>query len=144
MNSISQLQGCDALPQVAMDFMNTVHCEELGLVIDLLAALDEGVSIDEIGAKLNAWFEHTTAHFEREERLMQEYQFPPYPIHKREHDQALQTLKSVQSQWQASHDNAALARYIKDDWRPWLQQHISTMDRVTATFFSQFDIQVEL
>ncbi len=139
-----RFEDCAALPQVALSFMNQVHCEELELVANLLSHLQERAPMEEINSLLIEWVAHTKAHFEREERLMEEYRFPPYPIHKMAHQQALESLIPLQQQWLESGNYIALERHIKQEWRAWLQQHISTMDTATANFLSQFDIQVEL
>lgn len=135
---------CSLIPQVAMPFMNIVHCEELTLVGDLLEQVEKTASPEEIDTRLAGWLAHTEAHFAREERLMEEYSFPPYPVHQMEHVQALQQLRAIQQHWLDTRDHAALASYIRRDWSAWLHQHISTMDFVTANFLSQFDIQVAL
>lgn len=139
-----KLHECDELPQLEMEFMNTVHCDELALVNALLLGLDRAVPEAEITVMLSDWLQHTVEHFAREERLMQEYRFLPYPIHKQEHKRALETLETVQEQWLKTQDKAALQAYIREDWWPWLLQHLSTMDWVTASFLSQHDIEVDL
>ncbi len=148
MNSKTAMQNendpCKALPQVALDFMNTVHCEEVLLVQSLLRALEFNHENAEIDSLLNDWVEHTVAHFAREERLMEEYRFPPFGIHQHEHELAMEALLNAQSSWLAARDSEVLAAYIEHDWHDWLTQHISTMDRVTARFLAQFDIQVNL
>ncbi|TXH77582.1 MAG: hypothetical protein E6Q85_02960 [Thiothrix sp.] len=126
------------LPTVALAFMNEVHAEELALVQGLAANLEQG-SDAMISAQLAAWIEHTQAHFAREEFLMHDYQFFAYPMHQSEHRQALQQLKGVQQTWNEQADRALLGAYIHD-WRAWLQQHIMTMDFVTAQFLSRFPI----
>ena len=143
--SENKFRDCADLPQVAMGFMNRVHCDELDLVNALLLSLGGGDAKQkaEIERKLDDWLAHTIEHFAREERLMQEHRFPPYPVHKQAHEQALETLKSVQQQYLETGDSAALEHYIKAQWWPWLQQHLSTMDLVTANFLAQFDIQLE-
>ncbi|UJS24199.1 bacteriohemerythrin [Thiothrix winogradskyi] len=133
----------DALPNVAMPFMNTVHSEELALVSRLLADLENAAAPTVIDAQLAAWVDHTKAHFAREERLMHEYNFFATPCHQGEHETALLQLLGVQQQWLRKRDTAMLQVYIQH-WREWLQQHISTMDFVTAQFLSQLNVQVEL
>ncbi|HMT91481.1 hemerythrin family protein [uncultured Thiothrix sp.] len=130
------------LPQVALAFMNSVHSEELALVSELLTQLDDDTNNADISMQLNAWVAHTQAHFERENFLMQEYHFFAYPMHAAEHVQALQQLNSVQAFWDEAADREVLRGYIQS-WRQWLQQHISTMDFVTAQFLSQFPLPNE-
>lgn len=133
----------DALPNVAMPFMNTVHGDELALVSRLLADLENAATPASIDAQIAAWVEHTRAHFAREERLMHEYDFFATPCHQGEHETTLLQLLGVQQQWLRERDTAMLQYYIQH-WREWLQQHISTMDFVTAQFLSQLNVQVEL
>lgn len=134
----------DLIPEVALEFMNAVHYEELELVNKLLGLLSESSDNIDISLQMQVWVDHTDAHFAREEKVMQEYHFPPFPVHKMEHDTVLQQLKDVQSQWLASFDKAQLENYIKNTWGPWLQGHIGSMDMVTAQYLSQFDIQVKI
>jgi len=138
------MDNWEVLPQIEMEFMNIVHSEELQLVGQLVALLENGTSDREVEEALANWVAHTREHFEREEVLMHEYRFPPYPVHKMEHEQALQSLLSAQLDWMESHDAQALLSYIKQDWRNWLQQHILSMDRVTAHFFKQMGVEVRL
>ncbi len=140
----TDFSNCDALPQIEMEFMNTVHCEELQLVASLVTSLEQGDEHADIDAILSAWLEHTREHFEREERLMDEYRFPPYPVHLSEHQMALESLLSAQKNWLDTRDSDAMLAYITQDWRNWLQQHIMTMDRVTAHFFKRMGVVVEL
>ena len=135
---------CRALPEVAMPFMNTVHCEELTLVARLLSQLEATAPPEKIDALMNEWLAHTEAHFAREERLMDSYRFPPYPIHQMEHQRALDELNAAHQAWLSSRGNQALQDYIQSTWRPWLQQHVATLDKVAAQFLSQFDIEVTL
>lgn len=142
MNTNKSLFECSTLPTVALPFMNTVHCEELELVAGLMDALVQQVPDAQLDTRLADWVAHTEAHFAREERLMREYNFFAYPMHQGEHEQALQQLRAVQGQWLASPNRDLLEGYIRH-WREWLQQHISSMDFVTAHYLSQFNPQVE-
>ncbi len=125
--------------------MNTVHHEEVEIVnrLDALLSAKE-IPESEVSACLEEWVAHTKEHFDRENRLMQEYGFPPYPVHRNEHDQALQQLLEVQKNWQKTADADMLSRYVREIWPAWFRQHLSTMDTVTANFLSQFPIEVEL
>lgn len=134
---------CSTLPEVALPFMNTVHCEELALVGELLKQLNSKAAPEVIDQQMAAWLEHTEAHFAREEGLMAEYNFFAYSPHQMEHEQALQELRTVQQQWQEDRNYESLSSYIVN-WRVWLEQHVGSMDFVTAHFLSQFDIKVEL
>ena len=134
----------DSLPQVAMPFMNTVHFEELELVNSLLSDIRAQKPVSTITKQVSQWHDHTVAHFEREEHYMRECNFPPYPIHKSEHEAALAKLTEMKETWLATNDYQVLENYIVNLWRPWLDNHIGTLDFVTAQYFMQCGISAEL
>jgi len=138
------MTNCSQVPQVRIDFMNQVHCEELTLVENLNQLVQESLTLGEIHSeideKLQAWISHTAEHFERENKYMREYNFPAYIMHSGEHEQALRNMKLLQISWKKDKDLAKLNQYINQSWRPWFGQHISTMDTMTANFLSQFNI----
>ena len=136
---------CSTIPQVALDFMNTVHCEELTLVQSISDLIDtDSPDNNKISELLDQWVTHTEQHFERENRYMQEYKFPAYPVHSNEHDAALEQIRQVQQQWNQRQDLEPLKQYLQNDWPAWFKNHISTMDFITAQFLSQFNFEVEL
>jgi hemerythrin len=143
MSAERHFADCSTLPEVALPFMNTVHCEELTLVAGLVELLAKQADVLEIDACMAEWVAHTEAHFAREERLMAEYNFFAYPMHQGEHEMALQQLRDTQQRWLKQRDGNMLNTYILQ-WRAWLQQHVSSMDFVTAHYLSQFKPQVEL
>ncbi len=129
------------IPPVAVDFMNEVHVEEVEMINvlhELLATHLEGSDKEqEITQALAEVVEHTREHFAREERFMQEGNFPPYPVHKAEHDAFLADFETVASAWNDSKDAGQLKGFLEDVLPAWLDQHISTMDFVTARFLSR-------
>ena len=124
------------VPQVAMDAMNDVHHEELNIVNHLnIAILDDDSA--KITQMCEQWLEHTIAHFDRENAMMEKYGFPAYHCHHGEHVEALQGLESVINNWKNGNDLGKLATYVRDAWPKWYVTHISTMDMVTSAFIKQ-------
>ena len=129
------------LPLVAMDFMNDVHMEDVDIINDLFDLIlhFETEPSDENKNKLNnkykEWYEHTVDHFNGEEVMMKEQNFPPYPMHKGEHDNALATMREVFERWEKTQDIMVLKQYFIETLPAWLTNHIQTMDTVTAMFF---------
>jgi len=134
-----------AMPQVALASMNATHREELTLVNQLGALLEQGMGgeADEpaISAKVNEWIEHTRDHFARENQLMQAHGFPPYPMHSGEHERVLQELEKLKQQWLDGKAVEPLAHFLFVDWLEWFGQHVNTMDRITAQFLKGFLIE---
>jgi len=81
-------------------------------------------------------------HFEREERLMEQINFPPYPVHKSAHDEVLEATREVVASWKKQPDADLLESFFLQQLPPWLEQHISTMDFVTARFLASSGIEL--
>jgi hemerythrin len=130
----------DTIPRVDLDFMNDTHFEEiemvnrLGELISSYTHNNNKSQQDKISTLLHAWFEHTKAHFKRENELMLETGFPAYPIHSNEHELALSGLKNTVKAWQDNHDSDLLEDYIFNIWPTWFDGHVNTMDMMTAKF----------
>lgn len=129
------------IPAVAMDFMNDVHEEDREIINEIFELIlnyeNEATTPNKeaINLKYQAWTQHTIEHFQGEEVKMQELNFPPYPMHKGEHDQALAQMAEVFQQWNETNDVKILKAYFIEVLPNWLVHHIQTMDTVTASFF---------
>jgi len=129
------------LPLVAMDFMNDVHFEDVEIINEIFElilnyeAISDEANRENLANKYSQWVEHTIAHFQGEEVLMEAKKFPPYPFHKGEHDKALHEMKSIFENWQNSGDIREMKIYFIEILPHWLTQHILGMDTVTAMFF---------
>jgi hemerythrin len=128
------------LPMVAKDDMNDVHLEDVDIINDLyelVLAYEKDFSEEnkqKIDEQYQEWFKHTIVHFANEEEMMREKSFPPYPVHKGEHDNALSTMDRVFLSWQSTGDIQVLKGYLEEELPTWLVHHIQTMDTVTAMF----------
>jgi hemerythrin len=130
----------DALPQVAVAFMNADHREEarlLNAVTAALAALRGGQGARaEVTRRWSALVQHTRQHFAREERAMEETRFPPLEVHRAEHRLVLSAMEAEARAFDEGGDVARLARYVERAMPDWLLRHIETMDSVTARYLA--------
>ncbi len=136
------------IPQVAIDVMNATHQEEVvlintigELVSNTQPELSDKSNVDPISEqaitkKLMEWLEHTRTHFGHEEKMMEEYGFPAYVVHSSAHEVALSNLEQVVKNWQQSKNLEPLSEYLFETWPAWFQQHVQTMDFMTAQFLS--------
>ena len=132
----------DTIPRVEIDFMNNTHFEEVELVKELGQLIlsyqktdthsDEEISL--ISRSLNVWLEHTKTHFDRENELMKLTQFPAYPIHSNEHQIALERMSSYVKAWEIDENIDHIADYVFTQWPAWFNEHVNTMDMMTAKF----------
>ena len=135
------LLDIDALPLVEMEFMNEVHKEDIQIINRLFDALltyenepneANALTVDHI---YEEWYLHTEDHFEGEEVKMREMGFPAYAMHKGEHDRVLNQMKMLLLSWKDSREVKPLKIYLIEELPKWLNNHILTMDTVTARFF---------
>ncbi len=124
-------------PQVALDFMNRDHAEFVALRDQLLGLLSAQAHEAKVDILLDELLEHTRHHFAEEERLMQETRFPPYRMHKAEHDHVLTDMSTRIERWKQGRDAAALRDWLDHSVGDWFVTHVSTMDLVTAGFIEK-------
>ncbi len=125
----------EQLPMVAMPSMNDTHLEELLLINRILEAV-EARDAEAVDALFEALTEHTLEHFSGEEAMMREKRFPPYLMHKSEHDRALNEMRMALTLWRQHRDFERLRYYIETTLVDWVVNHIQTMDTVTANFLA--------
>jgi hemerythrin len=128
-------------PEVAMGFMNHDHAEFIQMRSEILELIDQSVADATIDTRLGELLSHTIRHFADEEQLMQEAHFPPYPIHKAEHDRVITEIQAKAASWQLNRDSAALSEWLDHAVGEWFVQHVNTMDRMTAAYAANQGIQ---
>ncbi len=130
-----------SIPLVALESMNQTHREEVEMVrqlADLLVqAVDGNLDEEAVSHQTSAWIEHTREHFARENNLMQTYGFPAYPVHSGEHSRVLQLLESLQRHWLQQKSIQPLADFLFNQWPLWFDEHVRSMDKVTAEFIQR-------
>ena len=129
------------IPQLALESMNKVHREEVALINQLAALLqqakDHQADNAAITEKLDEWVQHTREHFASEERLMMDYGFPAYSIHASEHERIMMQIQGLQNQWLDKNEIKPLYEFVFSNWPRWFNDHVNSMDRVTAEFINQ-------
>jgi hemerythrin len=130
----------DKIPQVALQFINDDHLQEgrlLNQLADAVKAHRTGkVPVEAVLHKLEALLEHTQEHFGREEKAMREAGFPPYPMHKAEHERVIEEMESEEIHFRETGDTGRLWSYVAEAVPAWFVAHIQSMDAITAQFVS--------
>lgn len=129
------------IPQIAVDSMNQTHLDEVILINQLGALIEHALQGEEkkelITDKLLEWIEHTQDHFSGENQLMEEFGFPAYPVHAGEHQKVLAQMELLQGQWLLNAELLPLAEFVFNEWPTWFDNHVNSMDMVTAHYLSQ-------
>lgn len=114
--------------KVGNEIIDHDHQETVELLTELNAAADA-----DFPAAFARFADHLRDHLAREEGLMQQYGFPPYPIHKHEHDRVRLELLGIEKRLAAG--NLMLARgYAREVVPDWFINHKNTMDSATAAW----------
>ena len=113
--------------------MNDTHLEDILIINNVSIAL-EAKDSQKVSMLMRELVEHTEAHFSGEEKMMLEKSFPPYLMHKSEHDRALNELRFQETLWNDKNDYVKLKEYLDVTLKDWIINHIQTMDTVTARF----------
>lgn len=123
-------------PQVALDFMNRDHAEFVTMQQEVLQLLDAAAAPEALDALLDKLVVHTQHHFAEEEQAMQTGHFPPYPMHKMEHDRVLADVMRRVEIWKSGRDALALRQFMTCALAEWFVNHVSMMDFVTARYLA--------
>lgn len=91
--------------------------------------------------RFDAFIEHTTAHFDQENRWMEAVNFPP--CHREEHDRVLAVAREVRQR--VGKGDFFLARRLIEELAPWFDQHVDGMDAALAFHLKEigFDAETE-
>ena len=126
-----------ALPLVKYQGMNAVHEREVELLNRLYQALKEKRSEEEIDRLIEEFLQDVREHFSYEEDLMRKTRFFAYDCHSEEHRRVLKELEDLRTSWKKTKDAALLERYFEEVFKPWIVEHVLTMDTVTAEWISR-------
>ena len=123
------------LPKVTIDFMNDDHEEAVAIVNAFQQGIENG-DVHAVEFQIKQLIEHCEAHFGREEACMRQHSFPPYLIHKQEHDRVLMELNMIAQQLKQHQDVEKIRSYAMQEFPAWFAQHLNTMDKMTAQYLS--------
>ncbi|ADU96364.1 bacteriohemerythrin [Thermovibrio ammonificans] len=125
------------LPLTAYEGMNAVHLRELGILNRLYSALGGEADDSEVEKLFREFIEDVENHFSYEEELMKLTYFFAFDCHHGEHNRVRQELKEVFNRWLKTKDRKAALNYFESTFKPWIVEHINTMDTVTAQWVAK-------
>ena len=121
---------------VAFEPMNEIHNKELEYINKLFDAIENNGDIEKA---YEEFLNDVKEHFAFEEKLMEKYSFFATIPHKMEHSRILNELEELKNKL----DNREyLQDYFKKAFVPWLENHINTIDTVTAGFFKMVNATI--
>jgi len=126
------------IPRVALNDMNEVHDVETEIVNKLYDAIVKNEDAAEILKYFDEFLNDVINHFTFEQGLMERYNFFAYPMHRAEHDRVLYELKSLEKMLKEKGDIKTVKDYLENVFKPWIINHVQTMDTVIAIYLSNF------
>ncbi|MCH9814135.1 MAG: hemerythrin family protein [Epsilonproteobacteria bacterium] len=125
---------------MSVEQMQQTHEDEIKILneIDKLAIFYERgeAKKEDLEAKIDEYIAHVKAHFANEERLMEEYDFPSYDMHKMAHDMFLIDLQYSTKQWKEFGDINKMVNFIRKS-PEWIVLHINTVDAPTSAYIAE-------
>ena len=118
---------------VAFEPMNEIHNRELEYINRLYDAIENNSDIEKA---YEEFLNDVKEHFSFEEKLMEKYNFFAIVPHKMEHNRILNELEILKNKL---NDTKHLKDYLTKAFIPWLENHINTIDTVTAGFFKMIN-----
>lgn len=129
----------EQLEYMDVEQMQQTHENEIAMLneIDNLAIEYEIHKSDpaELERKLDAYMAHVKEHFANEERLMEQYGFPSYEMHKTAHDMFLADLEYAAQQWK-EYGNLKKMLYFIRKTPEWIVMHVNSVDAPTAQYLA--------
>jgi len=125
------------ISQVKFEPMNEIHNNEVKVLNELLKAIEEHTDIE---SKFDIFLDDVKNHFNFEQELMEKYNFFAKLPHKMEHDRIIRELEEIKTT--KLNDIEFLNSYFYQHFIPWLQNHINTMDTVTAGYFDMVGVKI--
>jgi hemerythrin len=123
------------IPVLPVAFMNDDHALAASQLDTMQSALAlYGSDRAPLANACREFLQHSREHFAREEAMMQETGFPPFAIHKSEHDRVLAWLEALTQAIEAGSDTSAVSAAVMHDIPDWFVRHIRSMDNATAAW----------
>lgn len=125
---------------VEVDRVDDQHKNLLNMVNELHDAMKEGEGREKIGDILSEMKDYTEYHFNSEEELMREYDYPEdkYQEQLDEHQKFVEKI----SEFSKDYENGKLTVSMKvlDFLKNWLQNHILKVDSKLQPYFKDEDV----
>ena len=124
------IEWTDALKR-GLTFQDDDHEEAVAVMNALQTCSDE-----DLPGLFKQLHDHTQAHLERENELMERIGFFAIAVHKGEHDRVLAEMQEFQDKMDAG-EIAAVRTYVEETVPAWFLNHLESMDTATAMFARQ-------
>jgi hemerythrin len=124
---------------VGIGSIDVQHKTLINLINELHNAMTQGTSKEILGETLKQLANYTEIHFAFEEKLMKDTAYPGYWNHKKEHDDFVKEINSIQMKFVEG--SIGLSVSLMNILRDWLTDHIMGTDQKYTPHFAQKGIK---
>lgn len=117
---------------VGVDEIDSDHKQLVDLINRVVTAASTNLGDEFVGENIYELVAYAKYHLNREERLMDQYEFPDREGHKRQHQAFIDTVARFEEQYE--HDLKVKNLQMFDFLREWLLQHISYTDKELGAY----------
>lgn len=120
-----------------IELIDAQHREWIRRLEDVSLAMHSVQGAKRLVATLDFLKDYTRFHFQTEERIMAELQYPELDEHRRKHAELHETLARLEADLDEDGITPALTDAVNTLLGNWLVQHIQEVDRRFSTFFKE-------
>ena len=110
------------------------HKELIDAINNLLNACSQGKGRDEIKNTIKFLTDYTVKHFNDEEKLQKQYNYPDYAAHKKLHDDFKEEVSKIVDEFEENGTSVVLTFKVNNVIASWLIKHIKGEDKKVANY----------
>lgn len=122
---------------VGIELIDAQHKQWIEHLNDVGAAVEEHHGPDRITDALSFLIGYTKTHFDTEEKVMAEHDYPDLAAHRAKHESMKDTLADLVRDFEEEGATHELANAIDTMLVSWLKRHIRTVDHLLADFLKE-------
>ncbi len=123
----------NARMSIGVDKFDEEHKKLVGMLNELLDAMQAGRGNEILGSILDELIEYTAVHFKHEEDDMDVYRYPKAAEHKQQHAELCKQVVEVQAKFKGG-ASATLSFEVLHFLKDWLIKHIQGSDKKFGAF----------
>ncbi|MGE4536673.1 MAG: bacteriohemerythrin [Desulfovibrio sp.] len=120
---------------VGIQEIDSQHQKLVRMICDLHEAMRSGKGKDQVETILHELEEYAVEHFGFEEKLMEQYKYPGYLNHRKEHEKFVDKVLAFGNDFRAN--KVALTNEVMNFLKNWLVGHIKGTDQKYSSFFNE-------
>ncbi len=122
---------------VGISEIDNQHQEIFRKINNLLEACNVGKGKLAVGEVIDFLGNYVVEHFGAEEKYMQEYNYPDYPLHKQMHDDFVKRFKELKEDYEKNGVAVNLVIQTNKFVVRWLNEHIRNVDKKLGIFLKE-------